>query len=819
MSPAPRTVVPSEGACRKCGATLPPEPPFAGAPASKCPACGSPADGVDRTLEFTPAESAPGTLFVKGALQFDAASGPTPAAGSAPPSAPSSAPAPVTRPFVPLEPSKGTLVVPAAARTQRRPERPARQKLSGAFEALYEVKEVLGEGGMGIVYRAVQRSSGCEVAVKFTLADDPGLRERFLSEGRIMAHLRHPGIVQVFESGEEGGQLFIALEFVQGQSLAERLRKQKGGLPVLEALQLGQQLCSALSHAHRQGVLHRDLKPDNVLLCADGTPKIADFGLGRTLGAGRLTQAGTILGTPGYMAPEILLGEEASIASDVFSLGVVLYELATGRQPFPARDLGTYLKALKNGAPLAPTEVRGELPSGLDTVLLRCLDAEPASRYPDAEEVGAELARLAKNLPPGAKGAPAASRRMTSTAAIPVEARLRGGREALLRRAALPALAALVAVGAVLGLVSWLHAPPAVAPSGGVAVGRPQPGRPPPGRLASEPAGPVGGGAQTTSAVGTGVAAAHPAVTTPEPATAVANRALASTGPSTRPALPHGLTALGVGPLGLEVYRNEKDGSVLIRLPAGPFTMGSESGGADEKPIIRVELSSYLIGKTEVSNWQFEKFVRETDYRTTAERRGDARTWRHPDGAGSAWWGPDHPVVLVSWEDASAYCEWAFLRLPTEAQWERAARGGDGLRYPWGAQPPEARRPPAANLADLSAARVQPSLTVIAGYDDRFARTSPVGAFPGGASPAGTLDQLGNVWEWCLDWYEEKAYQAQAASRAVRDPAGPAEGEQKSMRGGSWRSVVPVATASTRYWNRPQSRADDVGFRTARSWP
>lgn len=192
-------------------------------------------------------------------------------------------------------------------------------------------------------------------------------------------------------------------------------------------------------------------------------------------------------------------------------------------------------------------------------------------------------------------------------------------------------------------------------------------------------------------------------------------------------------------------FQNPKDGSVLVRVPAGTFLMGSQEGEADsyndEKPAHEVYLDRYWIGKFEVTNEQFERFVAETGYRTTAEVKGFAWVWdgsEFVDQPGASWrtmqerWGPQAPVVSVSWLDARAYCEWAGGRLPTEAEWEKAARGTDGRKYLWG------------DIWDSSRAWC---------HEASGGRAHPVGELPAGASPYGCLDMAGNVWEWCSDWY------------------------------------------------------------------
>ncbi|MBI4728191.1 MAG: SUMF1/EgtB/PvdO family nonheme iron enzyme, partial [Acidobacteria bacterium] len=266
-------------------------------------------------------------------------------------------------------------------------------------------------------------------------------------------------------------------------------------------------------------------------------------------------------------------------------------------------------------------------------------------------------------------------------------------------------------------------------------------------------------------------------------------------------------------------WKNEKDGSVMVRIAGGTFQMGSTDGRDDEKPVHSVTLSAYSIGKHEVTNEQFERFVTAEGYRTTAETKGSGwmlgssgaweevkgADWRHPRGPGSQHWGRDHPVVLVSWDDAKAYCEWAGLRLPTEAEWEYAARGADGRKYPWGEQAPDEGGVYRANWGEGGDHEVWKR--------DGYQYTAPVSAFPNGVSPFGCLNMAGNVWEWCEDRYGSYPW------GPVTDPVGPTDGSSRVLRGGSWSGVAVIVRPANRSNGGPDRRDAIFGFRPARSLP
>jgi formylglycine-generating enzyme required for sulfatase activity len=267
-----------------------------------------------------------------------------------------------------------------------------------------------------------------------------------------------------------------------------------------------------------------------------------------------------------------------------------------------------------------------------------------------------------------------------------------------------------------------------------------------------------------------------------------------------------------------------KDSSVMIRIPAGEFWMGSPKGegDSDEHPQHKVNLSEYYMDKCEVTNEQFERFVRAQGYVTDAERLGsgyvydeDSSKWI--DKKGVSWRTyysyatRNHPVVLVSWNDARAYCDWAGKRLPTESEWEKAARGTDARQYPWGNSVPGSSRN--GNFADEAAKREFPNWTIVSGYDDGYARTAPVGTYPAGASPYGCMDMAGNVWEWCNDWYDSEYYGRSASN----NPTGPSSGSYRVCRGGSWCLIAGYLRCAGRDWYGPSGRDSGLGFRCVRS--
>lgn len=657
--------------------------------------------------------------------------------------------------------------------------------LTNTTVSQYQITERIGQGGMATVYKAYQPSLDRFVALKILAADlakSEDFVTRFEREARTIARLRHRNILTIFDYGRQDDFLYLAMEYVEGGTLKDRL-----GWPqsFAYAVDITTQIGQALAHAHHLGIIHRDIKPANVLVGPDNWLLLSDFGLVKLVEDSlQLTISGASLGTPQYMSPEQAQGGEVDRRSDIYSLGVVLYEAITGQPPFaPDNPVAVIMKHISDPVP-PPHLLRSDLPPELERVILKALAKSPVDRYQQVETFLDELheaypistypGRMPRDRTPTDTHEYAIYTTSVSPSTLP------GPRRRWPWTGLIITILLLLIAG--LGVMIWLsdesmtvlasvlnEAVPASTPTP-AATATPTP------TLAGVPV--ESGSAATEFTPSTVPPSPAPVETaTPTPAT----------------------------PPPVETRISEKDGAELVRVPAGEFIMGSDTLGNDELPVHSVYLDEFWIDRYEVTNAQFAQFIDETGYQTEAERRGwgwvysgqdweetQGANWRSPQGPGSDLAGKsNYPVVLVSWNDAAAYCEWAGRRLPTEAEWEKAARGDAATEqfYPWG----ETFDPAKANTKETN----------------RNSAT-PVGAFsPQGDSRYGAADMSGNVWEWVADWYDSDYY----SQTPGRNPPGPASGNDKVLRGGSWLYDALYARTAFRYNIPPDYTYDFTGFR------
>ncbi|UCG23402.1 MAG: SUMF1/EgtB/PvdO family nonheme iron enzyme [Chloroflexota bacterium] len=639
----------------------------------------------------------------------------------------------------------------------------------------YRIVSVLGKGGMSVVYRAWDLNLKVPVALKemtpqITLDGRPldHWKEQFQLEAHVLARLDHPNLVDVTDYFQEADNAYLVMRFVEGQSL-QSLIDEAGPLPEMQVLEWAKQLLAALDYCHDQGVAHRDIKPANIIVRPDGQAVLVDFGLVKLLDPNdpRTRTIMINMGTPEYAPPEQYDSQPGHTGawSDVYSVGATLYHALTGQAPPTASQ--------RMVAPMELQPLRllnGQVSAQTEAVVLHAMAMERDKRYPDAAAMAASLVKKKRRYP---------------------VAIIAGGILLLIVALGAGGWWFLAREDATLGptLTAELVENPTIIPMGTAT------------SITSLPA--------PTEALPT---AEEPVPSeTPPPNTVHSPSPTDSLIPDATP--------------GNEFFTLGADGMTQVFVPPGEFRMGSLPGDPDadddESPQHAVSVSGFWIDRTEVSNDMFATFVRNTGYATDAERNGGSLVWSddndrvfvsgadwlHPHGPDSAIIGLDnHPVVQVSWNDAIAYCKWVGRRLPTEAEWEKAGRGTDGRRYPWG------NKRPAGDLLNFA----DRSLTVDwadDAVDDGYRHTAPVGSYPDGASPYTALDMGGNVYEWANDWYSRDYYAVSDES----DPTGPASGEVRVLRGGSWTSSGIYNRATFRLWQAPDESTDAYGFRCAQS--
>src|SRR5437660_3627428 len=271
--------------------------------------------------------------------------------------------------------------------------------INRTFDKRYVIKRKLGSGGMADVYLAEDQELGRRVALKLLNerhAADEQFVERFRREAQSAAGLSHPNIVSIFDRGRAEGTYYIAMEYLDGRTLKELLVR-NGPTPIPIAIDYARQIIGAISFAHRNGIVHRDIKPHNIVVGSDGRLKVTDFGIARS-GASQMTEAGSIVGTAQYLSPEQARGAPVDPRSDLYSLGIVLYEMLTGHVPFTGDTPVEIAMKHLSQVPEPPSKLRPQVPHDLDAVVMRAIAKDPDQRYGSAEEMEADLARVARGV-------------------------------------------------------------------------------------------------------------------------------------------------------------------------------------------------------------------------------------------------------------------------------------------------------------------------------------------------------------------------------------------------------------------------------------
>lgn len=616
-------------------------------------------------------------------------------------------------------------------------------EFTGKTIGRYHILEQLGEGGMAIVFKAYDTRLEREVALKIIRrgAFPPELLEevlkRFEREAKSLARMSHPSIVKVHDFGEHDGSPYLVLEYLPGGTLKRLLGKP---MPWQQAIRLLLPVARGLAYAHQRGILHRDIKPANILITENGEPMLSDFGIAKILEgeqATSLTSSGMAVGTPEYMAPEQWKGQTIP-QSDIYSLGIVFYEMVAGRKPYSADTPAAILIKQATEALPRPSQFVPDLPEQVEFLLIKSLEKDPQFRFPDMNAFVVALEGLidAGTLYTG-KTASAAQQ---PPAPIPPT-------------------------------MSWPSTPkPATSTPFSAPASASQPKISQTGSLprSKTRAGWIAGMGGVAVLCLIGLVGVF-----------VAWRLMS--GRTNRPVVnPPVVNPSQSGPLPEEI--SDARGVTMRLVPGGPFLMGSDRGERKEQPEHTIELAAFYIDKYEVTNRLYAACVRagacQSPQRTNSSSRN--RYFEEPEFA-------EYPVVWVNWSMAVSYCQWRDARLPTEAEWEKAARGDDGRAYPWNTP----LRPGLAN------------------YERDIGDTTPVGRYPDGQSPYGVYDMSGNVWEWVSSLVQPYPFQMDDGRES------PSPGT-RVLRGGSWRSETGMLRVSYRYQAEQTASDLDIGFRCAK---
>lgn len=661
----------------------------------------------------------------------------------------------------------------------------------------YRIVKLLGQGGFGALYRVWDTALGRPCALKENLDAAPEAQRQFLREAKILANLVHPNLPRVTDYFIEGAKQYLVMDYIEGQDLQEMLEDRGAPLPEDKAVFWICQICDALTHLHSQKppIIHRDIKPANIKITPNGTAVLVDFGIAKVYDPSLKTTQGAQAVTPGY-SPYEQYGKGATDArTDIYALGATLYTILTGVEPPESIQRVTR-------DPLIPArQLNPNLSLRASSALTRALQMDPSQRFQSAADFKAALSPAARQpqappLPASTplSGAPAIAAPQTPGASwavialvmglasfvvILLIALLSGGRSPSAPPGSLPATAEKTP------LLTWTVAvtdsPPLEVAASPTATLEPLEYTVQVGDTCSEIA--------QTFAVSLAEIAAINDLPPDCGVIYAGQKLLIPQSPGITVKTP-AAEILATPPTPVAVQVAAEDGMEMVLIPEGEFWMGSPdsdaAAGKEEKPLHAVYLRAYWIDRTEVTNAMYARCVAAGVCRQPEKVQSNVRPSYYDNTAFAAY-----PVIYVSWGDANDYCRWVNRRLPSEAEWEKAARGTDGRAYPWGEAAPSAR---------------------LANFNRQVGDASRVGSYPAGSSPFGVLDMAGNVAEWVQDWYGENYY----TLSSYTNPPGPAKGEFRVLRGGSWYNLASAMRAAFRLWNYPDLRSDTVGFRCAR---
>ncbi len=626
----------------------------------------------------------------------------------------------------------------------------------------YRIDALLNQDDSGALYRAWDMNLKIPVAIMENIDLSVESRQQFGYEAETLVHLSHsnlPRILDYFTLPNQGR--YVALDLVEGEDLQTTLERQ-GALPQSDALGWLAQVSGALAYLRSQAELELfpTVEPANIVIRPDGRAALTGFNLLSRYNPDALTEAEDI--APGYSAPELYGHGEADVRSDVYTLGAILYHLLTGQTPPESVQL------IAGSAKLPrPSRLNPEITPEVERTILQAMSPDAGRRFQSLEAFQGRLLNLQSEL--DAPFAPAAQAPSRSLWPLWLS---------MLANIILVGIAAVAIYFALQGRATLLS-------SGELAVSS-----------TATPASTEAANWRTPTLTAQSEEVSLASVAPLETLPATADESVAESAPADTPApvdtpaatdtpAPAPTVTPTSGPVA--TITDALTGAPLALVPAGPFTMGGASASEDGRLAHTVILDDFYMDQYEVTNAQYAACVTDGACRPPTNAASYTRINYYGDAKYDAF-----PVVQVNWEQAATFCAWRGARLPTEAEWEKAARGTDERTYPWG------------ETLECSLANYWSAVSGACVGD-----TVAVGSYPELISPYGLYDMSGNVWEWVADWYAEDYY----ANSVAENPRGPESGELKVLRGGSWVSNELNARSAFRNSLDPTSTSSNIGLR------
>ncbi len=623
-------------------------------------------------------------------------------------------------------------------------------QIGQTLKSRYRIVKLLSQGGFGAVYRAWDINMERPLALKENLDTSPEAQIQFKNEAQILFDLTHPNLPKVIDHFINKGQgQYLVMEYIDGEDLQTMLDRLGGPLPENQTLYWFKQVCEALIFLHSQKppIIHRDIKPANIKITSSGKAILVDFGIAKIFDLNLRTTVGARAVTPGYSPHEQYGHGKTDIRTDIYALGATLYTLLTGQVPVESIN-----RVIKDSL-IPPQEINPTISPGLARAITQAMQMDP-----DQRPISIKSMLYTINAPATVLSNRRSSQ-SSSTQPIFPSGTLKTQTTVPARKYFqkwLPWAAVLI-----LGIIL-------IAVFG-------QNGEIPGGELTSTSLSVAGILENTPKPASNDVENILPSFTAPVFPTLIlkpSNPSPLPPSPTIDMVIPPACTQKG------QTWASPYDGMILSCVPAGKFAMGSWDGDADESPVHPVYLDAYWMDQNEVTFTQFNHFMVEENYAATPCADGD-----------------EYPVSCVSWYDAQHYCDWAGRRLPTEAEWEKAARGGlEGMKYPWGNDTP---------VCSQSA----PNGTQ---FDN--CGTHPVAVKTFLPNGYGLFDMAGNVWEWIMEYYQANFYNEYPPDGWPPNPSGPTSGPLPGMRGGGWKSLIGDLRVSNRGAGNPFG-SEFLGFR------